>query len=234
MLLRFSRTEAGGAVDIARAANAIVRPELKGHLVRHTADEVRHAKMFRQRAREVLGTPDGRVPAPEAISRDLMPVASAAESGSLSLTDHGFLPSDNFHELGEVRYMAMLHLAEVQAAEDFQVHFDLTKGHDPGTAAVFKSILRDEEYHVAYTRAQLQEWEREGRADEVRKALRKMRWTRVKTQWVLMSQLFGDFMSRLLLGAIYFTVFLPFGVLGWLLPRGTGWLPVRRQPAPSV
>ena len=83
---------------------------------------------------------------------------------------------DHYDELGEIRYVAMLHLAEKQAAEDFAVHYDSTKDHDPMTAEVFREILRDEEYHVAYTRAQLQKWADEGKEKEVRKGIPQPSW----------------------------------------------------------
>ena len=58
MLLAFGRTEAGGAVDIARAAESSHSSELRDHLERHCADENRHAEMFRTRAREVFREED--------------------------------------------------------------------------------------------------------------------------------------------------------------------------------
>ncbi len=226
--LSFARTEAGGAVDIARAAHAVDDPDLKKHLLRHVADEDRHAEMFRRRAREVFGNPDGQTPLPESLSQDLVPLASALQRGSLSLTDHGFLPSDNFAALGEVNYIAMLYLAELQAAEDFRVHRRLTERRDPASGEMFRQILRDEEYHVAYTRAQLKAWEQQGRGDEVRRALRRMRWFRLKITWVQCSQRLGELIGTLLLSVLYCTLFLPFGLLGKLTRRSRGWVAPQR------
>ena len=224
-LLRFARTEAGGAVDIARAAAEIRRPDLNRHLVRHVDDEERHAEMFRQRAREVFGDPDGRTPVPDSPGPDLAPAAATAtERGSLALTDHGFLPSDNFAALGEVRYLAMLFLAEKDAARDFEIHYAATRVDDPQTAELFKQILRDEEYHCAYTRAQLKAWEKEGRAVEVRRALRQMKWFRFKAQWVQVMQRIGDTIGGVMLRVLYLTLFVPFGLLGRLTRRPAGWV----------
>jgi rubrerythrin len=234
LLLKFARTEAGGALDIARAAQSVKDEDLRKHLLHHVADEERHAAMFRRRAREVHGAGSGADPAPETTGSDLVPTLAASARGSLSLTDHGFLPSDNFAALGEVRYIAMLHLAEVQAAADFRLHRRLTARIDRATAAVFTEILRDEEYHVAYTRAQLKKWEKEGRQAEVRKALRAMRWLRFKTLWVQLSQRLGSVLGTLMLSALYLTVFLPFGLIARCMRRPRGWVRSQRQPARTV
>jgi rubrerythrin len=231
-LLGFARTEAGGAVDIARAAAATTTPELRRHLLRHAADEARHAEMFRRRAREVFGS--SNLPLPESGGIDLAPAASATERGRLSLTDHGFLPSDCFAELGEVRYVAMLHLAELEAAEDFRIHRRLTQRSDPETSAVFADILHDERYHVAYTRAQLRSWEKQGRGREVRRARRAMRWVRLRIRWTQLGQRVGDVLGYAMLGGVYLTLFAPFGLLATLLPRRLGWTTGRRTPAGTL
>lgn len=243
MLLAFARTEAGGAVDISRAAQQTRDDELRRHFVRHAADEERHAEMFRTRARDVFGSAEGTMPQPEPVGVDLLPAGTTTERGSLSLTDHGFLPSDSFTEFGEVPYVAMLFLAEQQAAEDFSVHHRLSRRRDPASAAMFESILRDERYHVAYARAQLDKWRSEGRGAEVDKALRRMRWTRFKAQWVLVSFALGSGIGTLMMGLVYCTLFLPFGLLGrltcafarrgWRAPQGkvVSTLAALRQPA---
>jgi hypothetical protein len=234
LLLSFARTEAGSAVDIARAAHGIASPELTAHLRRHVADEDRHAALFRRRAREVFGNAEGRTPLPDPVSRDLMPLADTAERGALTLTDHGFLPSDSFKDLGEVGYIAMLYVAELAAAEDFRVHRRVTARCDPQTSEVFRQILRDEEYHVAYTRDQLHKWEKQGRAAEVRRALRRMRWLRRKTELLHYSQRLGELMGTLMLTALYCTVFVPFGLAGRFSRRSTGWVAASRRPGVTV
>ena len=128
----------------------------------------------------------------------------------------------------------MLHLAEKQAAEDFAVHYRSTKDHDPMTAEVFREILRDEEYHVAYTRAQLQKWADEGKEKEVRKALRRMRWNRFKTTWVQVAQVIGNGIGTVMMTVTYFTLFLPFGLIGRLTRRRPGWDPVKRSLGRNV
>ena len=233
-LLSFARTEAGGAVDIARAAAAAATPELRRHLLRHAGDEERHAEMFRRRARTVFGSARGTLPLPESGGVDLAPAATLTERGNLSLTDHGFLPSDSFAELGEVRYVAMLHLAELQAAEDFRVHRRLNARSDPETADIFARILRDERYHVAYTRAQLRAWEKQGRGREVRRALRQMRWYRLRARWTQLGQRLGNVVGFVLLSVLYLTLFAPFGVIGALRGRRGGWTAATRAPGGTL
>src|SRR5262249_8392757 len=130
-LLSFARTEAGGAIDIAKAAECNDTPALRAHLLRHAADEARHAAMFRQRAREVQADAIDLHPPPPPLGGDLLPTTAASERGSLSLTDHGFLPSDSYATLGELRYVTMLYLAERDAKSDFRLHFRLNARRDP-------------------------------------------------------------------------------------------------------
>ncbi len=233
-LLRFARTEAGGAVDIAQALAHVEDPVFAIQMKKHLDDEERHAEMFRQRAREVFGDPNGRTPAPESLGSDMAPTSMAAERGDLDLTDHGFLPSNNFEQLGIVRYVAMLYLAERDAAADFKLHYNATKDHDPETAAMFLSIMRDEDFHCAYTLRQLEQWRKEGRADEVKRALRAMHWFRFKARWTQMAQRIGDLMGGVVLRVLYLTVFAPFGLIGRSTRRQLGWVAQRRQPAKTM
>jgi hypothetical protein len=228
MLLRFARTEAGGAADIANASQSLETEELKHHFVRHQADEERHAELLRERATQIHTALEQSVSAPDSTSPDLLPLTASRERGSLALTDHGFLPSDCFAELGELRYIAMLHLAECQAAEDFRIHSRATRHLDPATSEVFRRILKDEEYHIAYTRAQLERWRRHGRGKQVSQALRQMRWMRWKSRGIQLMQACTEPLGRLFLSLIYCTLFLPFGLIGLCYRRPRGWVGTRR------
>jgi ferritin-like protein len=234
LLLRFARTEAGGAADIAAAAASAASPSLCAHLARHAEDEGRHARLLRERARD-LGAADARADgAPAAVGPDLLPSASERETGRLSLTDHGFLPSARFRDYGELRYVAMLHVAERRAAAEFRDHCAAAAARDPATAAVLRAILRDEEYHVAYTRAQLRTWAAQGRAAEVRRALREMRLLRARLRLLQAARLVADATGRALLAAVYATVFLPFAMASRGLRARDGWRAPARQPDRSL
>ena len=49
----FARTEADGGRDIVAAQRIVRDAELRGHLERHAADELRHAELFHRRAAEL-------------------------------------------------------------------------------------------------------------------------------------------------------------------------------------
>src|SRR5688500_13210190 len=53
-LMRFSRTEADGGRDLARAAELTSDPLLRRLLLRHAQDELRHAELFANRGRALL------------------------------------------------------------------------------------------------------------------------------------------------------------------------------------
>src|SRR5438128_7368561 len=55
-LMRFSRTEANGGRDLARAAELTDDPLLRRLLLRHAQDEFRHADVFARRGRALLRT----------------------------------------------------------------------------------------------------------------------------------------------------------------------------------
>ncbi len=223
ILLRFARTEAGGAIDISRAAAGIDIPDLNRHLNNCVLDEERHAEMFRRRAREVFGNPDGRTPLPDSPSGDFAPAGTGNERGTLALTDHGFIPTDSLPALGTMNFIALLYLVECDAARDFEFHYNATKSIDPGTAEVFLQIMRDEQYHVAFSSDQLQRWRDEGQAKEVDKCLRAMKWLRFKARFVQVSQRISDPIGCMFLRVLYLTVFLPFGLLGRMTRRSRGW-----------
>jgi hypothetical protein len=221
----FSRTEADGGRDIARAARRASDPELRVHLARHAADEERHAALFHQRALTLRRELGDSAP----IAGDDAGAASFGPERS-DLDQHGFLRAGLFDELGEVAYVAMLHVAERRAAELFQMHRDLLAG-DPATAGVFTEILRDEKYHVAYTGTVLAKWRKEGRGKEVSAGLSAARGSRFFGAWKRAGARMGAHMSRTLLFILYFTVLAPVAWLASRGPRRSGWNERAEQPA---
>jgi len=217
-LQSFSETEEDGGKDLVAAARRISDPDLREHIIRHAEDEVRHASLFRNRAAEV---------------RDLAADAGHGSDGSDKAYDlsrgrkgadidaHGFFNAGLCDELGEVAYVAMLHVAEQKAAELFQMHHDLN-ADDPGTQAVFAEILKDEKYHVSYTGKFLDKWRAQGRAKEVREGLKNARSSRFMGAWKRVGVRSAAGFSKVLLRVLYWTVLQPFG-----------WLARRSQPAPA-
>ena len=139
-LLRFAETEADGARDLTRAAELTRDSSLRRLYLRHADDEQRHAVLFRGRGRELF-------------------VASARASSSgfeanwLAPGERGLDDLQVGSETDE-SLLAFLHLSEKAAAGRFTVYQRVLDG-DPQTRAVFARILRDEEFHMTYTRKQL-------------------------------------------------------------------------------
>ena len=215
----FAATEEDGGRDLVAAARRASDPELALHLRRHARDELRHAELFRGRA--------ARVVAPEAgEERPDRPYDLSRGRRAGELDAHGFLTAGLIDELGEVEYVAMLHVAEGRAADLFTLHAELCE-HDPETRAIFEEILRDEKYHVAYTARFLDRWRAEGRAREVDRALRAARGSRLFGAWKRLGARSGAGFSRLVLRVLYWTVLAPFGLLAARRPGAAGGRPAR-------
>ena len=136
-LLTFSATEEDGAHDISRAAELTPDASLRRLYLRHASDEQRHAILFRWRGRQLLDS-----------SR-----APVFEANWLAPGERGLDDLDVRSEADET-LLAFLHLSEKAAAGRFAV-YEKVLACDPQTRAVFGRVLRDEEYHMTYTRQQL-------------------------------------------------------------------------------
>lgn len=222
-LLSFSETEEDGGKDLVRAARRVSDPELRAHLVRHSQDEVRHATLFRQRAAEVAEQERLPVGGETQLGR---PYDLAGARPGLELDAHGFFNAGLIDELGELEYVAMLHVAEKKAAELFTAYRDMN-AHDPKTRDVFEAILKDEKYHVAYTGVFLEKWRKQGRGAEVDKALGAATGSRLMGAWKRLGMRSASGFSHIVLFALYWTLLAPFGLLarsralpkGWQRPR---------------
>jgi rubrerythrin len=223
----FARTEADGGADIGSAAGKVADEELRGHLLRHTEDELRHARLFADRAaalrRSVVVPPELEHDA-ESDQYDLSRGRPATEVDA-----HGFFTAGLLDELGEVAYVAMLHEAEKRAAQLFAVHADLT-AHDPETQAVFDEILRDEKYHVAYTRTILDKWVEQGRGREVDEARSGAKAGRALSAWKRLGVRSAAGFSHVVLRVLYFTLLAPFGLIGRRSRGFDGWQPAPERP----
>jgi rubrerythrin len=139
-LLRFGATEADGGRDLARASELTTDPRLRRLYLRHARDEQRHAEMFRHRAIAVLLALPPR-PAATFEANWLAP-------GERGLDD---LRVDQERDDG---LLAFLHLSERAAAARFKV-YEKALSSDRETQQLFSDILRDEEFHMDYTRREL-------------------------------------------------------------------------------
>jgi len=216
----FARTEADGGRDIVAAQRIVQDQELKKHLERHASDELRHADLFHRRAAELRA--QGVAATREEVSDRPYDLSLTRGKLAASTDGHGFLRFALADELGEVGYVAMLHVAEKRAAKLFRTH-QRYLAHDPETRAIFASILKDEHYHVAYTGSMLKKWKREGRGAEVKRALSLARGSRFFGAWKRVGARSAAGLSRAILAVMYFTVLLPIGVLARGRIRNGGW-----------
>lgn len=138
-LLTFAATEADGGRDLSRAAELTADPLLRRLFLRHALDESHHAELFRARGRTMLAALGGRGGSFE--GRWLTP----GERGRDDL---------RVEEEGAASLLAFLHLSEKVAAARFEVYRDVVA--DEETRQVFRRILRDEVFHMRYTRTQLE------------------------------------------------------------------------------
>lgn len=216
----FARTEEDGGRDIATAARRVGDDELRGHLARHAKDELKHADLFRRRASELrgAGVAEAESEAKGARAYDLTRGRPTSEVDA-----HGFFKVGLLDELGEVPYVAMLHVAERKAADLFAMHRDLTRG-DPATCALFEEILRDEHYHVAWTAAMLKRWREQGRESEVKGALKAAQTSRFMGGWKRLGARSAAGFGRTVMMIVYLTLLAPFGLLARRRRAGeVGW-----------
>lgn len=185
-LLRFAETEAEGGRDIARAAELTGDALLRRLYLRHAMDELRHADMFRTRGRSMLA----------ALPRQ----QARAEANWFAPGERGLDDLDVDRERDDT-LLAFLHLSERAAAMRFAVYREVLS-QDPQTREVFESILRDEAFHMNYTRKQLE------RVSPRRHGLRL--WTarlhRVWKVYLRFAAAFASVMGAVILAVQYFAV----------------------------
>jgi rubrerythrin len=218
-LRSFAGTEERGGLDLAAAARRVVDPWLREHLERHARDEIRHAELFRRRAAELLAPRPSHSPV-ETLAGD------PTEGGGAS---HGFLRGSRIDEVGDVAFVAMVHVSEQRAARLF-ARLTRATAHDPETREIFDAILEDERYHVSYTRTALDRWRRAGRGPEVSRALSEARDERLLGAWKRAGARAATGVSRVLLRVAYFTVLVPFCLLARFATRNEAERP-DRDPA---
>ena len=215
----FAETEEDGGKDLAAAALRVSDGDLRGHLERHADDELRHAELFRGRARELEARSARSAHSSEQSDK---PYDLSSRRPGVELDSHGFYNSGLFDELGEVAYVAMLHVAEQRAVQLLEMHRDLNDS-DPETRAVFDQVLRDEHYHVAYTERFLERWRADGREQEVRLALRAARRSRFAGAWKRLGTRSAAGFSKAVLYVLYWTALAPMALVGKLTREKSRW-----------
>jgi hypothetical protein len=217
----FARTEEDGGRDLLAAARRAEDAELRGHLERHARDELRHAALFRGRVAELEAASSRAGEVPD------KPYDIVRWRRGVEVDAHGFYTAGLFDELGEIPYVAMLHVAERHAADLLALHRDLNEG-DCATVALFDDILRDEKYHIAYTGTLLARWRARGRGREVEAGLAAARRSRLMGAWARVGTRSAAGLGRALLYAMYWTVLVPFALVARRARARTGWQPPSR------
>ena len=212
-LLQFAEVEADGSRDLVRAAELTHDPALRRQFLAHARDEARHAAMFR--------------------ARGLALRASFAGSGGIALLPDWIAPGER--RLDELpadgaavgALLAFIHLSESAAARDFAVYGSVLD-HDPLTGAVFHRILRDEEFHMRYSRAELERIA----PDRHRRLLWAARLRRLWQAYLRLAMGIAGMIAAVILTAQYFILLPPFA---WLAKRAatreqSGWVILPRSP----
>jgi hypothetical protein len=86
---------------------------------------------------------------------------------------------------------------------------------------------------MSVTREQLLAWQRTNDRAYAR-AVRAMRWRHVGHLWTAFGLKLGHVVSPIVLGLLYLTLFLPFGVMGMLSRKPRGWIAVKRPAGRRV
>ncbi|MFZ5481685.1 MAG: hypothetical protein ACOZNI_33285 [Myxococcota bacterium] len=212
-LQSFSESERGSAVDMLAAAELTDRGDLRRKYFLHALDETKHAGLFRARA-AALGGADDRT--------------RAALDDAGTLQRHGIVNGRTmFERFGETEFLAFVYVAEADAVEQFNVYRE-RRLPEQGTIDMLGEILKDEAFHVSYSKNELEKLRKAGQGKEVDDALSRVRWRRVKEAWLRFSRDVGTVVSGVWLALLYVFAVGPFRFLARLEPGG--WQPVLADP----
>jgi hypothetical protein len=193
-LLQFARVEADGGRDLVRAAELTADPVLRRRFLAHARDEARHAALFQARGLAL---------------RALLPEvrASSAMADWIAPGERG-LDDLRVEDEDAGALLAFIHLAETAAARDFAVYRSVLE-HDLSTRAVFDRVLRDEEFHMRYSLAELDRVA-PGRR---RRLLWVARLRRLWKAYLRFATALAGVMAHILLTVQYFVLLPPFALL---------------------
>ena len=216
LLRAFSLAEQGSFFDMVAAAELTDDPRMRRRYLEHALDEARHSILFRQRVAALSAGGGDR--------------AQAATAEANLLTEHGIVGGQTlFERLGELEFLAFVYIAERDAVEQFNVYLDHNLP-DPDTRDMLRDILRDEHFHVSYSRAALERLRTQGRDREVRWALWRVQGRRLREGWLRLSRDLGRTVTSLWMVLLYLLAVPPFALLGRL--EAGGWRTPDRDPRP--
>ncbi|MBM4391491.1 MAG: ferritin-like domain-containing protein [Deltaproteobacteria bacterium] len=213
----FADSERASGIDMLAAAEHTERGDLRRKYFLHALDESKHAALFLSRAMALGGNKER---------------ARAALDDSGTLQRHGTVEGRSmFERLGEMEFLAFVWVAEADAVEQFGVYLE-RQLPDPETHATLQAILKDEHFHVSYSRQELDRFRKQGQVAEVEWSLFRVRRDRWLGAWLRFSREFGVIVSGLWLGLAYAAMLGPFRGLAALEPGG--WRPPLPRPACSL
>jgi len=211
-MAEFSHTGAGRGLDMLAAAEETTSAELRRKFFQHALDEQKHARLFAQRATSLAG----------ARSR-----ARAVLDDANYIRSHDVRPVESrYSELGDLRFMAFVWLAELRGAQQLDVYAELLAG-DPESVGIFQEIAQDERSHIAYSRRELDRLVQDGHGKSVSRALLIARLSRLRDGWLRAMRRIGELMASCWLLAVYFLILPPFALLARRERRRPGFLAAR-------
>lgn len=199
-LYGFALAEHGSMLDLRLAARVTGSPSRAAAYLRHADDEARHCQMFTKRARQ-LARESGRpleLPPPRADCEQLIA------------------------ELGEVDFLAFVHVGEARAIEQFHAYIRYFRrtGRERD-ATLLETILVDEDRHAAYTRTLLVEVA--GGEPSARRALRRVRRWELWRRWLRAGRFLAERVYVVTMVVVYAAA-APLSLLvRWARPSRSGW-----------
>jgi bacterioferritin (cytochrome b1) len=188
LLLEFARAERSSHYDMLSAANHCTDLQRRALYLSHARDEALHAQMFALRAVE------------------LYPAQTVTVRADFE---------DLFERLGELRFLAFVHRAELRGLRQLGLYREELKARgDHKTRALFDAILRDEQQHASYTREQLLQLA--GSEHALRKSLSAARAWELWRSW----RRLGSTLAVLIFDALMRVLFLCLAPLAWLQRLG--------------
>jgi len=193
-LATFAGVERSSATDLRLAARACSSSERAVAYLRHARDELRHTQLF-------LGSA-AAIAVQHGLSQPATP--SAACEGL-------------FERLGELDFLAFVHLAERRGREQFEIHARThTRAGRTELAQMFEAIIADERHHERYSGKLLLELA--GSERTAKERVRAMRRWELRRAFVRLAYANGSALFAFTAGVLYVLV----TPLRLLLPRERG------------
>ena len=196
-MAEFSHTEQGSGLDMLAAVEETPRREMRARYFQHALDELKHNRLFSERATALDPDPDRT----RAVLSDSGYITSQGINSRHSL----------FSTMDEVEFLAFVWVHECHGERHFALYAELLK-QDADARAMFQEIAKDENFHVTYSRAELDRYAAE-QPNAVRWAVFKVRCRRKWQWWLRRTREFGEFMSRLWMSLFYVLIVGPFSLV---------------------